>query len=83
MSFLINIIRVKIINKYKEVTNMKRELFNFSVIPSVVPADKVSKISICGNGDYYRFFDDVQYTVKICPKEFHDVPMDKDFTLGK
>lgn len=61
---------------------IRKELLNFDVTPSVVLADKKSKISIKGNGDYYRFYDDVEYKVTVCAKEFPDCEIDEDFTLG-
>lgn len=61
---------------------MKKELLNFSVIPSVIPADKVSEVIIRGNGNHYRFLDEVTYNVTVCPKEYHDIPIDESFTIG-
>ena len=60
---------------------MKNELFSFSILPSVVPADRTSKITIRGKGDYYRFFDDVEYTVTVCPREDPDCPTDDALCL--
>lgn len=61
---------------------MKKELEHFTLYPSVVKADEVSTVSIVGDGGYYSFFDDVEYSVKVCPAEIHDIPIDDDFTLG-
>ena len=61
---------------------MKKELEHFTLYPSVVKADEVSRISIVGDGGYYSFFDDVEYSIKVCPAEIHDIPIDEDFTLG-
>lgn len=62
---------------------MKPELFHFSLSPTIVPAGKTSRITISGHGDYYRFHDDVTYTVTLCPKEIHDTEIDDDFTLSE
>lgn len=62
---------------------IKKELLNFEVVPSVVQADTKSKISIKGHGDYYRFFDDVKYSVTVCAKECPDCEIDEDFTLSE
>lgn len=62
---------------------LSKELLNFKITPSVVKADKVSKISITGLGDYYRFYDDVTYTVTLYSKEIPDCDLDDDFTLGR
>ena len=62
---------------------MKPELFHFHVSPTVVPAGQVSQITIFGHGDYYRFYDDVTYTITVCPKEIHDTAIDDDFTLSE
>lgn len=60
---------------------MDSELLNFSVVPSVVPADKISRISIWGKGDYYRFYDDVLYSVTLCPREYPDCELDDGCNL--
>ena len=60
---------------------VKDTLINFTVSPSIVPANERSCVTIRGNSEYYRFYDDVPYTVTFCPKEFRDIEMDEDFSL--
>lgn len=61
---------------------MNPQLEHFQVSPTVLPAGEPVTVTITGCGDYYRFFDDVTYTVQLCPKELHDTEIDEDFTLG-
>lgn len=62
---------------------MKFEQRRFSVFPSIVPAGKPITITIKGHGDFYRFFDDVNYLVKIVPKERRDYVINEDFDVSK
>ena len=60
---------------------MANEIFNYSVYPSVVPADTESEITVCSNCGTFGFFDDVTYDVKIIPREESDVPKDDVMSL--
>ena len=60
---------------------MANEIFNYSVYPSVVPADTESEITVCSGSGIFGFFDDVIYDVKIIPKEESDVPKDNVMSL--
>lgn len=60
---------------------MKPELVKFTIIPSVVPADQESEISVTSKDGCFQFFDDIVYNVEFIPMEESDVPMDADISL--
>lgn len=60
---------------------MNDNLTKFSVIPSVVEADKENVVVIkCIDGNL-KFFDDISYEVEFIPQDMSDVPMDKELSL--
>ena len=60
---------------------MANEIFNFNVIPSVVPADEESEIVIESRSGIFKFYDGVEYDVKFIPTEQSDVPMNEEMSL--
>lgn len=60
---------------------MKFEQRRFTVSPAVVPAGKPVTVTIKGHGEYYRFFDDIDYTVRVVPKEMRDYPIDDNLNI--
>lgn len=60
---------------------MANEIFNFNVIPSVVPADEESEIVIESRSGIFKFYDGVEYDVKFIPTEQSDVPTNEEITL--
>ena len=60
---------------------MKRELRQFRVEPSVIPADKESEIKIRALDGRLMFFDDVTYEIQFIPTEDSDVDFDEKMTL--
>jgi len=61
---------------------MKWEQRRFIVSPSVVPTGKPVTVTIKGYGDYFRFFDDITYIVKLIPKEKRDYIINDDFNIN-
>jgi len=62
---------------------MKWEQRRWSVFPTVVEAGKPTTVTIKGYGDYWRFFDDVEYDVLLIPKEERDYLINDDFDISK
>lgn len=60
---------------------MNPDLQKFKVLPSVIPADKESTITIKSLDGNFRFFDDITYEVEFIPQDIQDVPIDKALTL--
>lgn len=60
---------------------MNVNLKKFSVIPSVVEADKESVITIKSYDDNFMFFDDTTYHIRFVPQDESDVPMDDELSL--
>lgn len=60
---------------------MANEIFNFNVIPSVVPADEESEIVIESRSGVFKFYDGVEYDVRFIPTEQSDVPMNEEMSL--
>ena len=62
---------------------IKWELRRFSVYPTVVPVGKKVTINIKGHNEYYRFFDEKEYIIRLIPKEFRDYTINDDFNIMK
>ena len=60
---------------------MKEFKRRFTITPSVVPCGKTVTLTIKGHGEYYRFFDDVEYTVRVIPREYKDYSIDDDLKV--
>lgn len=56
-------------------------LKKFSVVPSVVEADKESVITIKSFDDNFMFYDDTAYKIRFIPQDESDVPMDDELSL--
>ena len=52
-----------------------------TISPAVVPAGKTTTVTIKGHGELIRFFDDVEYTVKIVPREHKDYCINDDLNI--
>lgn len=62
---------------------LKFELRCFTISPTIVPAGKKTTVSIKGYGGYHSFFDDLDYEVRIVPKEKRDYLVNDDFNITK
>lgn len=60
---------------------MNANLKKFSVVPSVVEADKESEIIVRSLDGTFRFYDDITYEVKFIPADESDIPMDWEISL--
>lgn len=53
----------------------------YSISPAIVPSGKSTTVTIKGHGQYHRFFDDVEYIVRVIPKEEKDYSIDDDLNI--
>lgn len=56
-------------------------MLNFDIFPSIVEADKITKVKIRAKTEYLNFIDEVKYYVSVCPMEIHDIQINDNFTL--
>jgi len=62
---------------------MQFEQRHFVMTPVIVPEGKKSTITIRGLGNFHQFFDDLDYQVRIIPKEQRDYLINDDFDIAK
>ena len=60
---------------------MKFEQRRYTLSPTVVPTGKPVTVTLKGHGDHYRFFDDIEYEVRLIPKEKRDYLINEDFDI--
>lgn len=59
------------------------EVRHFDISPTVVPAGKRTTVTLKGHGGYHAFYDDLDYQVRIIPKEKRDYLINDDFNIDE